>query len=173
MEIQPHHTTKDGWSRIGYTRPPQYPHPPHQQYTHTHRQRSRPRLNGLLYLHLRLRRRGACGDWKNSPTAGSGRIHPPPAAQDVPGRARNACSSGCSRSGALGASIWGLEEFTHICTSQGCSPLSLPVTAAGRALGVQPQSAHTLRFSRQVQCSRTTTPTTSPYQHTPAHVSTH
>ena len=43
------------------------------------------------------------GDWKNSPTAGIGRIHPLPAAeQDVPGQACNACSFGCSRNGVPG-----------------------------------------------------------------------
>ena len=73
------------------------------------------------------------------PLVGIGRIHPPPAAQDAPGRARSACSSGCSRSGVPVASMWGLEEFTRIWHPSGCL-LSSPCDLGRSALCKQPRS---------------------------------
>ena len=141
MEIQPHHATKDGWSRIGYTRPPLYPHPPHQQYTHTHRQRSRPRLNAsTISSSAATSTRCVWGIGR------IGRIHSPPAAQNAPGQARYACSSGYSRSGAPGTLMWGLEEFTHIMFPTGLPALSSPRASCRASSGCSYSLEHVQTF---------------------------
>ena len=72
-------------------------------------------------------------------SVGIGRTHPPPAAPDAPGQARSACSSGCSRSGAPVASMWGLEEFTRIWHPSGCL-LCSPCGISRSASCKQPRS---------------------------------
>ena len=68
-------------------------------------------------------------------SVGIGRTHPPPAAPDVPGQARKACSSGCSRSGAPETSTWGLEEFTRTMHLTGLLALSSPCITSRASFG--------------------------------------
>ena len=112
------------------------PHYTTDIHRHKHRKRYCPHLctTRLLYLH-----NAPTSMRSSTPSVGIGRIHPPPAARDAPGQARNACSSGCSRSGVPVASMWGLEEFTRIWHPSGCL-LSLSCDLSRSALCKQPRS---------------------------------
>ena len=107
----------------------------------------------------------SCGDWKNPPTAGIGRIHPHLAARDVPSRARNACSSGCSRSGALGASYGDWKNSPMLAPRRAARPY-LPYTEGG--WGGQPDL---LIYVYLDECSAARPPChhTTPSPATPGH----